>query len=109
MRVAPSELGIYPAVDPLSSTSKILSPRIVGEEQYGVARGPGDPAEVRGPLGHHRPKDGGKLLVVTLSGVAPADCNRFEALAIESFFVVLESHQIRSSLCRQPQLQRPEV
>src|SRR5207247_749354 len=31
-------LGIYPAVDPLSSTSKSLSPRIVGEEHYGVAR-----------------------------------------------------------------------
>ena len=33
-----AELGIYPAVDPLSSTSKILSPRIVGEEHYAVAR-----------------------------------------------------------------------
>jgi len=32
------ELGIYPAVDPLSSTSKILTPRIVGEEHYAVAR-----------------------------------------------------------------------
>jgi F-type H+-transporting ATPase subunit beta len=29
-----SELGIYPAVDPLSSTSRILSPRIVGQEHY---------------------------------------------------------------------------
>ncbi len=33
-----SELGIYPAVDPLDSTSKILSPRIVGDEHYGVTR-----------------------------------------------------------------------
>jgi F-type H+-transporting ATPase subunit beta len=33
-----SELGIYPAVDPLESTSKILDPRIVGDEHYGVAR-----------------------------------------------------------------------
>ena len=33
------ELGIYPAVDPLESTSRILDPRIVGEEQYKVARG----------------------------------------------------------------------
>jgi len=32
------ELGIYPAVDPLASTSKILDPRIVGEEHYAVAR-----------------------------------------------------------------------
>lgn len=31
--------GIYPAVDPLTSTSKILDPRIVGERHYGVARG----------------------------------------------------------------------
>ncbi|MDR1910334.1 MAG: F0F1 ATP synthase subunit beta [Holosporales bacterium] len=31
------ELGIYPAVDPLGSTSKILDPRILGEEHYGVA------------------------------------------------------------------------
>jgi F-type H+-transporting ATPase subunit beta len=34
-----AELGIYPAVDPLASTSKALSPDIVGEEHYAVARG----------------------------------------------------------------------
>ncbi len=34
-----SELGIYPAVDPLDSTSIILDPKIVGEEHYAVARG----------------------------------------------------------------------
>jgi len=34
-----SELGIYPAVDPLTSTSSILNPNIVGEEHYNVARG----------------------------------------------------------------------
>ena len=34
-----SELGIYPAVDPLESTSRILDPLIVGEEHYHVARG----------------------------------------------------------------------
>jgi F-type H+-transporting ATPase subunit beta len=33
-----SELGIYPAVDPLDSTSRILDPQIVGEEHYQVAR-----------------------------------------------------------------------
>lgn len=32
------ELGIYPAVDPLESTSRILDPRVVGEEHYQVAR-----------------------------------------------------------------------
>jgi F-type H+-transporting ATPase subunit beta len=34
-----SEKGIYPAVDPLGSTSRILDPMIVGEEHYAVARG----------------------------------------------------------------------
>ncbi|MDD6088195.1 MAG: F0F1 ATP synthase subunit beta [Desulfovibrionaceae bacterium] len=34
-----AELGIYPAVDPLDSTSRILDPNIVGEEHYKVARG----------------------------------------------------------------------
>ncbi len=34
-----SELGIYPAVDPLDSTSTILDPKIVGDEHYQVARG----------------------------------------------------------------------
>src|SRR5256884_2333109 len=34
-----AELGIYPAVDPLDSTSRILDPQIVGEEHYNVARG----------------------------------------------------------------------
>jgi F-type H+-transporting ATPase subunit beta len=33
-----AELGIYPAVDPLDSTSRILDPQVVGEEHYGVAR-----------------------------------------------------------------------
>jgi len=34
-----AELGIYPAVDPLASTSKALAPEVVGEEHYDVARG----------------------------------------------------------------------
>merc|ERR1712072_1554704 len=33
-----SELGIYPAVDPLDSTSRMLDPRIVGDEHYDIAR-----------------------------------------------------------------------
>jgi F-type H+/Na+-transporting ATPase subunit beta len=33
-----SELGIYPAVDPLASTSRILDPRVIGEEHYNVAQ-----------------------------------------------------------------------
>lgn len=34
-----SELGIYPAVDPLDSTSRILDPEVIGEEHYNTARG----------------------------------------------------------------------
>ena len=34
-----AELGIYPAVDPLDSTSRILDPNVIGEEHYEVARG----------------------------------------------------------------------
>ncbi len=34
-----TELGIYPAVDPLDSTSRMLDPQIVGEEHYNIARG----------------------------------------------------------------------
>ena len=34
-----ASLGIYPAVDPLNSTSRILSPEVVGQEHYDVARG----------------------------------------------------------------------
>ena len=34
-----SELGIYPAVDPLDSNSRIMDPNIVGEEHYRIARG----------------------------------------------------------------------
>ena len=33
------ELGIYPAVDPLTSTSRLLDPLVIGEEHYNVARG----------------------------------------------------------------------
>ena len=50
-----SEKGIYPAVDPLDSTSTILKPDIVGEEHYEVATaGQGDPAALQGAAGHHR-------------------------------------------------------
>jgi F-type H+-transporting ATPase subunit beta len=34
-----SELGIYPAVDPLDSTSRILDPQVLGEKHYATARG----------------------------------------------------------------------
>jgi len=34
-----AELGIYPAVDPLDSTSRLLDPLVIGDEHYNVARG----------------------------------------------------------------------
>ena len=49
------ELGIYPAVDPLASTSRILDPRIIGEEHYDARpRGEAGPPALQGPAGHHR-------------------------------------------------------
>ena len=55
LRARCSQKGIYPAVDPLASSSRILAPEIVGAEHYRVAqRGQADPAEVQGPAGHHR-------------------------------------------------------
>ena len=55
-----SELGIYPAVDPLDSTSRVLEPRVVGAEHY-ETRPPrsGNPEKLQEPAGHHRdPRDG---------------------------------------------------
>ena len=50
-----AELGIYPAVDPLASTSRALAPEIVGEEHYDVARGVQKrAAALQGSAGHHR-------------------------------------------------------
>jgi F-type H+-transporting ATPase subunit beta len=43
-----SEMGIYPAVDPLASTSRILDPRIIGVEHYGVAQ------QVKGTLQRYK-------------------------------------------------------
>ena len=44
------ELGIYPAVDPLESTSRILDPRIVGKEHYETAAEYLRQADALGPL-----------------------------------------------------------
>ena len=50
-----AELGIYPAVDPLTSTSRILDPLIVGEEHYrGRSGGSDNLAEIQGITGYHR-------------------------------------------------------
>ena len=50
-----ASLGIYPAVDPLDSTSRQLDPLVVGEEHYNTARGvQADAAALQGAAGHHR-------------------------------------------------------
>ena len=50
-----AELGIYPAVDPLASTSRILDPRIIGEDHYDTrAAGEGSAAALQRSAGHHR-------------------------------------------------------
>lgn len=49
-----SEMGIYPAVDPLASTSRALAPEIVGEEHYNVAR------QVQQTLQRYRPYRGSR-------------------------------------------------
>ena len=58
-----AELGIYPAVDPLASTSRALAPEIVGEEHYDVARRRAEgPAAVQGSPGHHRDPGHGRAV-----------------------------------------------
>ena len=50
-----TELGIYPAVDPLTSTSRVLDPLVVGQEHYDVAREvAARPPALPRPAGHHR-------------------------------------------------------
>jgi F-type H+-transporting ATPase subunit beta len=49
-----SELGIYPAVDPLDSTSRILDPAVVGEEHYNCARRFRVSSALQVAAGHHR-------------------------------------------------------
>lgn len=44
-----AELGIYPAVDPLDSTSRILDPNVVGQDHYGTARAVQKILQVRSP------------------------------------------------------------
>jgi F0F1-type ATP synthase, beta subunit len=49
-----AELGIYPAVDPLDSTSRIMDPNIIGAEHYNIARGVQKILQVWCPLSEPR-------------------------------------------------------
>ena len=58
-----AEKGIYPAVDPLDSTSRMLDPRVVGDEHYEVARAVQvDAAALQVAAGHHRHPRHGRAL-----------------------------------------------
>lgn len=56
-----AELGIYPAVDPLDSTSRIMDPNIVGAEHYDVARGVQKILQVGDPNGRRYYWEAGPL------------------------------------------------
>ena len=76
-RAAIVELGIYPAVDPLDSTSRILDPKIVGEEHYTVAREvQRHPAEIQGAPGHHRHSRHGRAFRRRQAHRVPREENR---------------------------------
>lgn len=81
-----SEKGIYPAVDPLASTSRILDPNVVGEEHYNVARGVQEVLQqyrelqdIISILGMDELSDEEKLVV--------ARARRIERFLSQSFFV----------------------
>ena len=58
-----AEKGIYPAVDPLDSTSRILDPRVVGEEHYNVARQVQEMLQrYKSAAGHHRHSGHGRTV-----------------------------------------------
>ena len=57
-----AELGIYPAVDPLDSTSRILDPTSSARSTTASRASAGDPAALQGPAGHHRDPRHGRAL-----------------------------------------------
>ena len=69
-----ASLGIYPAVDPLDSTSRQLDPHVIGEEHYNTARArAGHAAALQGTARHHRdPRHGRARRRKTSSPVARA-------------------------------------
>jgi F-type H+-transporting ATPase subunit beta len=68
-----AELGIYPAVDPLASTSRALTPEIVGAEHYDRARRAEGFAALQGFAGHHRDSRHGRAFARRQAhGSAPA-------------------------------------
>jgi F-type H+-transporting ATPase subunit beta len=57
-----ASLGIYPAVDPLDSTSRQMDPLVIGHEHYDTARASSRPCSVQGTEGHHRDPGHGRTV-----------------------------------------------
>ena len=85
-----AELGIYPAVDPLASSSRILDPRVIGDEHYNVARTrEADPAALQGPAGHHRDSRHRRAVGRRQAGGRRARA-RFSCFLSQPFFVAAQ-------------------
>ena len=77
--------GTYPAVDPLDSTSRMLSPLIVGEEHYGIARQVQQISALQGAPGHHRHSRHGRASEEDKTAVSRA--RKIERFLSQPFFV----------------------
>jgi F-type H+-transporting ATPase subunit beta len=92
-----AEKGIYPAVDPLDSTSRMLSPLVVGEEHYAVARQAAGASALQGAAGHHRDSRHGRT-------VRRGQADRGRARKVERFlsqpFHVAEIHRLAGQVRR---------
>ena len=77
-----AELGIYPAVDPLDSTSRILDPNVVGEEHYGVARGVQQVLQKYKELHHRHPRYG---RIVRRRQACRGSCASYPAFPVAAF------------------------
>ena len=97
-----AELGIYPAVDPLASTSRILDPRVIGDEHYNVARQVKqvlqrykDLQDIIAILGIDELSEDDKLTV--------ARARKIQRFLSQPFFVAAAVHRAsRASTCRSP-------
>ncbi len=64
-----ASLGIYPAVDPLDSTSRQVDPNVIGEEHYNTTRArAGDAAALQGTARHHRDSRHGRAVAGRQAG-----------------------------------------
>ena len=95
-----AELGIYPAVDPLGSTSRILDPRIVGQEHFEVARGVQEILQkykelqdIIAILGMDELSEDDKLVVSRARKVQRFFCSYHGAVALYRRYVALDMPQ----------------